>query len=1501
MRVNNKPAAFVQIIIYLYFIFCNAFVFSFPAVAETRPEKVNENKNAQAPDEQGKDLATTLSSAGSLLSQDNRMDAVINSLVNSTTQGVSNEMQNWLQAYGTARVNIGVDRNFSLNSADADLLLPLYDSGPHLIFSQTGVRRSDDRNLMNLGVGYRHFSDSWMWGINTFYDQQLSDNTHQRLGVGGELEWDYFKLSANGYARLSGWKNSTRHEDFQERVANGYDLRAEGYLPAWPQLGMQLMWEQYYGRDVALFGDDQDQRQRDPYAVTAGINYTPFPLMTLGINQKEGKGNKHESQAEMNINWVIGAPFAEQIDTDSVNSKRTLRGGRLDLVSRNNNIVLEYRKKELISLSLPEHITGDESQTLPLAVKITSKYPLSHIDWQDAGLVSHGGKIINSSEGWSVFLPAYQQNGAHKNVYVMSATAYDSKGNQSDKAWVTVEVKGYNLLTATTKTTTSTTNLIADGVSSTPVLLTITSGTGQPIGGVADNLSTELIHSQSETRPLMLRGDKSAQESMTAWQEQSPGVYVSTYTSGVTPGKVTIQPKYKNTLLSKATLTLVAANSVVHFAGLDAAKLTALADGKDEIALSVKVEDDGNNPLQGVEVRWQTGSATAHLSAPSATTDDKGVARITVTSSAVEALQVSATVSDSTQSSPQLSFTVDSATANVSSLKTDKIQATSNDVDRITLSAKVVDASGHPLSAPLKWMVVQGQGTLSAAETVADAQGESGVTLTSVHPGTVVVSASSTAGVAVNSAELTFIADSLTAQVAGLMVSKATAVANGVDSVTVTGLITDTFGQPLSNVSAAWSVTPATGVLSATTSVSDAQGKIAVVLKSTEIATYQVTARVAADEETSEPLTFKADTTTAAIHLLTADKTAGISAGRDTVTLTAEVKDGSGLPIEGATVNWSGDNAKGVFSADSTSTDSSGKAVVTYQSTLAMTTNIVAKMDAGSQKSLAITLVPDLQSAAPGTVTTDKTSATANGDDVITIMTTVKDQYGNPVVQQAVDWSVLPALDFQLSASTQLTDAAGESRITMTSTDRGIFKATASFNSQNKTSSPFGFASDTATEKVASIVASKTTGVVAGKDTVTLLATITDDDDNLVANAVVYWGSDNDSGVFTSDSVSTTNMYGVAEITYTATAALPTIVGAGINHSRKTLTLSYIGDESTPHLVAIKADKKSAVADGKEQVTWTTRVQDGNGNSLPGVTVDWGSSRPELSFSATSSVTDAQGNASVQGYSTRSGDVIATATLPATQQTLSAEKVTFKGDEKTAEVYELIADKKHAAANNGDQIKLTATVHDHYGNPVPNMQVQWSTSLNTLSAATSQTDAQGITSVMLSGQEDGRVNVTAKTATGSTVMQISDIIFANMIEDTWVINGTSSQYSSAAIKGFPSLGFVTISPTQGPVNLSWGPSGYSDVSTPVTLTGGNGQQYTIKLKGYRQSACSTRPLNAAVSCGSNAGMKAKFIWAQTDNPSLPAGHYTGVVSFAGKDWHTSYAFYYKLTLDLTVN
>lgn len=1814
MHVNKKLMICLQVFFYLHLTLCNAFLFSFSAYAETNRNveintKSGENNTAKVKStasdtsDSDKNIAGILSGAGSLLSQDNKSDAIINSLINGGSSKATNEIQQWLQQFGTARVNIGLDQNFSLESANLDLLLPLYDDkGSNLLFTQLGGRREDDRNIFNAGIGYRYFADSWMWGVNAFYDQQVSGNTHQRMGIGGELGWDYLKLSTNGYKRLSGWKTSSAHQDYEERVADGYDVRTEGYLPVHPQLGAKLVWEQYYGDDVALFGDDDDDRQKNPYAVTAGINYTPFPLISFGLNQKMGKGDQNDTQVELNVNWMPGVPIATQLDSEKVKERRTLLGSRMDLVNRNNNIVLEYRKQDLISLSLPQRIEGVESKTVPVTVSVKTKYPVDHIVWQDDNLVKNGGKISEKNGSWFVVLPHYAQNGAEKNMYVVAATAYDNRGNKSDTAHMTVAVNGFDVTQVTSATTSENTHLPADGVSTTQVMVTITSGGGQKITGLASHLSSQLIRTSARKKTV---GAGPVSEKMTAFREQSAGVYVSTFTSGTVPGDVTIQPLYDTAKLNKTVVTLDATDDAQHFDRLEASKNTALANGQDAITLTahvvnaanepvqgvqvkwqgdnshavfsaaqsssdaqgnatvsvtshdvvhltvnaqlengesmtgpvlqftadadsavvthleadktvakadnqdtitlnavvtdasqhplvnqpvqwaidsantsvhladkqsntneqgvatisiasakagqgvvsatagnsetvtsdkltfvadsesatlgtitasktsalangqdavsleVKVEDANKNPVKGATIDWSAGSATARLSGTSTETNALGIATIEVTSANIETLEVTATMGGQTQTSPALNFTVDSTTAAVKTLNVDKSQATANNNDRITLTAEVVDANDHPVPASaLQWSIVQGQGTLSASQNATNESGRGSVTLTATQQGTVIVSVNTATGTAVNSPELVFVADTATgkvsqvttdkttavadgkdkvtytatvtdangnplqgmdvnwdvtpssatpssttsrtgadgtasvsvttlkaadvsltaqagtgtawnapvvtftadrttAQIGDLSASKATALANGVDSITFTGAVKDKNNNPVSGETAVWSVVPATGVLSATTSDSDAQGNVSVTLKSDQVADYRVKAIVNGHEETSDSVSFTADTATAAIRTLVADKTSDIAAGSDTVTLTATVLDSSNHPVAGATVLWSGDNTNGVFSETSSTTDSDGKSSVTWSSTLAKQTLITAKSTNNSEKTLQLNVVPDLQSAIPVNVVADKSSAAANSKDHIALTATVKDRYGNAVNQANVGWQVTPAGNYQLSATEQLTDEAGQSVVTLSSADVVACRAVATFNGVNKASSTLRYVADVATEHVSQIVASKTADIVAGKDVITLQATVVDDDDHPVSNAVVHWGSDNESGQFQPADSSTTNSEGMAEIAFTASTALPTVIGAGINHTQQTLKVNYIGNAETAALSTIKADKSKAVADNTERVTWSTTVKDANGNLLPGVTVNWRSDDSAMTLSGGSSVTDANGVATVSGTTTKAGDVVITATLPTRGQSLSAGKVSFVGDVKTAKLVSLNVDKSVALSNGMDSAKYTVEVKDANQNLVPDASISWQTTMNNLSAASTKTNASGIATVKLSGHEMGMVTVSASV--NNSTLSNSSVKFINTIEDTWVINGNSSSYSSASIGGYPSLGFVTVEPTNGPTSLEWAPSGYSAVSTPVMLTDDSGKQYSVKLKGYRQSDCSQRPLNAAVGCNGGSGMRAKFTYARTDNPDLPAGHYTGLVHFLGKDWHTSYAFEYRLTLDLTVN
>ncbi|HCM9674289.1 TPA: inverse autotransporter beta domain-containing protein [Enterobacter roggenkampii] len=95
------------------------------------------------------------------------------------------------------------------------------------------------------------------------------------------------KIGTNSYYRITNWKNSPDLEGYEERPANGWDVRAQDWLPSYPQFGARMTYEQFYGDNVALFG--KDKRQKNPQSITAGFNYPPVPLLTVSAKHRHGK------------------------------------------------------------------------------------------------------------------------------------------------------------------------------------------------------------------------------------------------------------------------------------------------------------------------------------------------------------------------------------------------------------------------------------------------------------------------------------------------------------------------------------------------------------------------------------------------------------------------------------------------------------------------------------------------------------------------------------------------------------------------------------------------------------------------------------------------------------------------------------------------------------------------------------------------------------------------------------------------------------------------------------------------------------------------------------------------------------------------------------------------------------------------------------------------------------------------------------------------------------
>lgn len=650
-------------------------------------------------------VAQTAVEPGRVLQGCNSGDAACQLLTSQASGQAADAVTQWLNQFGTAKTQLSVDSDFSLKGSSLDVLLPFYNTPKNVLFTQLGMRDNDGRFTTNVGLGHRYFTDNgWMLGYNVFYDVDWR-NTNRRYGTGVEAWRDYLKLSANGYKRLSDWRQSPTVTDYDERPADGWDIRAEGWLPAYPQLGGKLVYEQYYGNEVALFGESE--RQKNPHAITAGVTWTPFPLLTTGVDYRRGKNGADDTRLNLGLTYRIGEPLAHQLDSSRVDVQRSPAANRLELVNRNNDVVLEYRKQTLITLLLPPDVYGAELTTVTLTPQVNAKYGLSRIELDDAELRQAGGKIIsNTGNRITLQLPAWSSD---RQSITFSGRARDTRGNLSDIARTRILVSPavqQQLAISTDKTTAT-----ADGADSVRYTLTVTGSDGKPVSGQAVRW---------EHNGGTLNGENTT---------NADGVATATLTS-------TQAGNAQVSLSLNGTTTTVSAPRVSFtqqlYLTLQAGRTTAVADGNDAITYTLNVRDAAGQPVKDKAVQWSTDLGT--LSTQQGTTSAQCEATVTLTSTQAGQAVVNATVDGKQISAQSVTFT--RTVRGAITVEKERVYPGS----RQTVTLTLTDAAGNPVSGErVDWHADSGR--LWQIQGTTDAQGRATTTWESTMPGTATITA----------------------------------------------------------------------------------------------------------------------------------------------------------------------------------------------------------------------------------------------------------------------------------------------------------------------------------------------------------------------------------------------------------------------------------------------------------------------------------------------------------------------------------------------------------------------------------------------------------------------------------------------------------------------------------------------------------------------------------------------------------------------------------------
>ncbi|XJG84807.1 inverse autotransporter adhesin IatC [Escherichia coli] len=1311
-----------------------------PLINSNSPEA--RNLKAMQMERDGKDpqmqVAEMAQQSGTLLARDMDSEQAASMARGWVASSASAQATDWLSRWGTARVSLGVDEDFSLKSSSFEFLHPWYETPYNLVFSQHTLHRTDDRTQTNHGIGWRYFTSSWMSGVNMFIDHDLT-RYHTRTGMGVEYWRDYLKLSGNGYLRLSNWRSAPELDnDYEARPANGWDLRAEGWLPAWPQLGGKLVYEQYYGDEVALFG--KDERQNDPHAITAGLSYTPVPLISFSAEQRQGKQGENDTRIGMELTLQPGHSLQKQLDPAEVAARRSLVGSRYDLVDRNNNIVLEYRKKELVRLTLTDPLKGKPGEVKSLVSSLQTKYALKGYDIEAASLQSAGGKVAVSGKDIQVTIPPYRFTAMPEtdNTYPIAVTAEDSKGNFSrrEESMVVVEKPTLSLTDSTLSVDLQI--LLADGKSTSTLTYTARDSSGKPIPGMT--LKTQV---------------KGLQDfALSEWKDNGNGTYTQIVTAGKTSGALSLMPQFNGDDIAKTpALIAIVANTASRADSTIETDQDNYVAGK-PIVVKVTLRDDNGNGVTGrKELLKQTVKVdnTKADDVSAWTEESEGIYKASYTAHLIgDKLTAQLTMPGwQTKHSDAFSIAGDKDTAKIAAM-----QITANNAvarrDHNTVAVTVRDVHQNLLQGQnVTFTVVNGAAVFADPNggiVTTDKDGIASVNLASDQAVNSLIKAEINGSS--QSVEVSFITGDISQLTSTIKTDDVSYTAGGKIKVSVTLM-----DEQKNRVKGMASLLAGSSVVEVSGTDKNETGNWSE--ESDGVYTTTRTAKIAGDRhyatlklstwssaQQSDAYAIRESGAVLAYSSIVTDKTAYTAGGAIKVTVTLKdsyenlvggQRDAINLAIQlpntkAESIAWNEDQ-KGIYTATYTALlPGTGLKAQLQMSGWA---NALTSNDYSISGDAASAQIVAMQ------VTTGNPDVLANGSDRHTVNVRVEDQFGNVLPEQTVTFTVTKGAAVFANAGQSAdirTDAHGMAEVDLSSTVADASTVEAKIN-QSSDSKTVNFIADVSTAQVAELVVTQDGSVADGATANTLRARVTDAFGNALAGQTVSVLAGN--GATTAPTV-TTQPDGTVEISVTSQTAGTSVITASVNNSSQSRNVTFIADVSTAQIADLVVSQDNAVADGATANTLQVRVTDAFGNALAGQTVsvlaDNGATVAPVV------TTQPDGTVEISVTSQTAGVSAVTATI---NNSSLSRNVTFVADVRTVQIASLEVTQDNSVADGTMANTLRVKITDAFGNTLGGQTVSVLADNGATTAPTVTTQPDGTVEISVTSQTAGISTVTA--------------------------------------------------------------------------------------------------------------------------------------------------------------
>ncbi|EFI4246912.1 inverse autotransporter adhesin-like protein YeeJ, partial [Escherichia coli] len=920
------------------------------------------------------------------------------------------------------------------------------------------------------------------------------------------------------------------------------------------------------------------------------------------------------------------------------------------------------------------------------------------------------------------------------------------------------------------------------------ITATVVDNNGFPVKGV-----TVSFTSRTKSAEMTNGG-----QAVTNEQGKATVTYTNTRSSRETGARPdTIEASLENGSSTLSTSIQVDADaSTAHLTSLYTLYDTQLAG--DDTTLYITVNDNYGNgvPLHQVTLSVSPSEGVTLSNNGINTTNHDGYLYASMTATKAGVYQVTATLDNGDSMQQTVTYVPNVANAEITlAASKDPVIADNNDLT--TLTATVADTEGNAIADTEVTFTlpedVRANFTLSdGGKAITDAEGKAKVTLKGTKAGAHTVTASMTGGKS-EQFVVNFIADTLTVQV-NLNVTEDNFIANNVGMTTLQATVTDGNGNPFANEAVTFTL-PADVSASFTlgqggSAITDINGKAEVTLSGTKSGTYPVTVSVNSyGVSDTKQVTLIGDPGTAQLTSLTSVYSFVVST-TEGATMTASVTDANGNPVEGIKVNFRGTSV--TLSSTSVETDSQGFAEI-----LVTSTEVGLKTVSASLADKPTEVISRLLNASA-----DVNSATITSLEIpegqvmvaqdVAVKAHVNDQFGNPVAHQPVTFSAEPSSQMIISQNTVSTNTQGVAEVTMTPERNGSYMVKASLANGASIEKQL----EAIDEKLTLTASSPLIGVNSPTGA-TLTATLTSANGTPVEGQVINF-SVTPEGATLSSQTPTTNSSGEAQVVLTSNKVGTYVVTASIQSSviiQTQTTVKVTGNPSTAHVASFIADPSTLTANNSDISTLKATVEDGSGNLVEGVNVNFALKRG-LAFATLTSltaVTDQNGVATTSVRGTITGSITVSAETSyggeqtvditlvagpadASQSVLKNNRSSLKGDfTESAELHLVLHDKSGHPINVSEGMEFVQS-----GTNVPYVQISaidYSQNINGEYKATVTGGGEGIATLIpvLNGVHQADLSTTIEFISAG----------ARPMTGTVSVNGATLPVAS-----FPSLGFT---------------------------------------------------------------------------------------------------------------